>query len=476
MTIARKVVLSFVSVLAVAVVMISSFGFHPSVTAYADGNEGVMYTNVIDDLSKDATFDASAYPADENDYTLSLIQIAESENRELFVYVYQPAGTKSIATTINISTSNTEQGEALAYHNYPLKLLNSNGVFYKYKVMNFNLPSGTKRYYDISSIFRRYINNVDADPGHGNTVSEVSFAVGKMFTITSLPGNRVSINCVETEVVVITDKFVGFVEIERTNTLLYVAYDQLHFVAFNCNHSIDELLEADVAFNVQKFTSWTFDETTAPIEAKEKTLYADNVVTLEHNFSYYNWAQSSHTFTEIQSMTEFVSSVEVDQVVYSGATVNVSEVSKINAEEKAHLLTYNWVLNYYKTEETISRNIYGLVTDHRGEHVTDVTILRLKFVYNGVVYDLGVVDNKQTGSDIALDVDSYIKIEPKSVSEIFSWLKYVIAALIGLAAVILIILIIKFIARIAEYSVRAKDVRLRSKANKEAKRKMSDSD
>ena len=44
--------------------------------------------------------------------------------------------------------------------------------------------------------------------------------------------------------------------------------------------------------------------------------------------------------------------------------------------------------------------VYGSSGDyeHRFVRVGDVKILRLKFKTDGVVYDLGVVDNKQTGS------------------------------------------------------------------------------
>ena len=61
----------------------------PRTLVYA--NEQIPYTNVMEDLEKDNSFKLEDYPAVEDDYSLQVIQIAESVNGELFVYVYQPS-------------------------------------------------------------------------------------------------------------------------------------------------------------------------------------------------------------------------------------------------------------------------------------------------------------------------------------------------------------------------------------------------
>ena len=52
-------------------------------------------------------FNAWEYPANATDYSLSVIQIAESAAGELFVYVYQPSGAVADlrATCINMTLS-----------------------------------------------------------------------------------------------------------------------------------------------------------------------------------------------------------------------------------------------------------------------------------------------------------------------------------------------------------------------------------
>ncbi len=70
--------------------------------------------------------------------------------------------------------------------------------------------------------------------------------------------------------------------------------------------------------------------------------------------------------------------------------------------------------------------------------VGDVTILRLKFETDGVVYNLGVIDNKQTGSndpindtDINIDVNPTIK---DGLKKNFKWLLVLLCTLIAIVA------------------------------------------
>ena len=76
----------------------------------------------------------------------------------------------------------------------------------------------------------------------------------------------------------------------------------------------------------------------------------------------------------------------------------------------------------------------GLQTDHDGVNVTDVTILRLKFVTNGITYNLGVVDNKQTGSDKSSN-ESKIVITPAEGSG-WMWTLIAIALLVVLVVLL----------------------------------------
>lgn len=115
------------------------------------------YTNVLVDLYKDDEFNVEDYPSIENDYSLHVIQIAESADKELFVYVYQPANMQ-LATKINMSIENDQN-----YSLYDLTFLNSYGVFFKYKISGFKVSYDQKRYYNVASIFRKWDPDLDKE-------------------------------------------------------------------------------------------------------------------------------------------------------------------------------------------------------------------------------------------------------------------------------------------------------------------------
>ena len=166
-------------------------------------------TEVLEDLSRDKSFNPDNYPTKTDDYSLQIIQLAESADKELFVYVYQPSGkTKDFkASSINISTTINDN---ISYLNYKLELLNSSGVFYKYKVSGLTVKDESVRYYAISSIYRPFDESIDKQASGGNTVTEVNYAVNRQYAFGSING-KPYVNCVDIETIVVTDKFVGFV-------------------------------------------------------------------------------------------------------------------------------------------------------------------------------------------------------------------------------------------------------------------------
>ena len=106
--------------------------------------EEITYTEVLTDLQKDASFSPGNYPAKADDHSLQIIQLAESVNKELFVYVYQPSGDKVKASSINISTTINDE---ISYYNYKLELLNFDGTLFKYKVTGLEVKTDPVRYY-----------------------------------------------------------------------------------------------------------------------------------------------------------------------------------------------------------------------------------------------------------------------------------------------------------------------------------------
>ncbi len=117
----RKLIIHKLTLIAM-IFIIATYLIIPVAVANADRTD--IYSNVIDDLKKDSNFDASAYRMNVLDYSLHLIQVAESVDNEVFVYLYQPSGqiVNLTASSINISTTSYLEPD---YKNYKLEYFSS---------------------------------------------------------------------------------------------------------------------------------------------------------------------------------------------------------------------------------------------------------------------------------------------------------------------------------------------------------------
>ena len=354
--------------------------------------ESITYSGVMEDLKKDTSFNPGNYPTKADDYSLQIIQLAESSDKELFVYVYQPSGkAKNFkASSINISTT---INDSISYLNYKLELLNSNGVFYKYKVSGLTVKDESVRYYAISSIYRPFDESIDKQASGGNTVTEVNYAVNKQYCFGEING-KPYVNCVDIETIVVTDKFVGFVRYPD-GFKLYVGACDSHFVAFNTNKPMDKLLEADVYYTTQEYSSsWAVFVGENETFGKKADNYAYLKYTDKVEHTGGGWFAGTYKWDRIQTVDDFIKNEDREQI-FSGAVIDVKISSKLTDAALNELKGKKWVLRFTETDYTLwsGQGTYGTFSTIVG----DVTILRLKFETDGITYNLGVIDNKQTG-------------------------------------------------------------------------------
>lgn len=374
-----------------------------STTAFAESS----FSSVLEDLEQDPSFNAGNYPMRSSDKSLQVIQVAESTDDKLLIYVYQPSGPalNLVADSINMSTR--PRNSLSDIRNYKLKLASKSGTLYKYIVEDFTVQDLEIRYYTITTIFRAFDKDLDEPVDGDNTVTYVEYPVGKEYTFGMLNGEyyvRVS----DIETIEITSKFVGFVRYPDGFQLFNAACDS-HFVAFNTNRRIDQLLEAEVYYTYQSYSY-----SVAPVVGKTEH-FGESIsknVLLKHDqdvdYTGGGLFAPSYSWERIQSIDEFISSVDVKQTVYSGAVLDVSAATNLTDQALKSLQGKQWVLRFAETSYEDSS--YSGTTNSFSTLVGDVSILRLKFETDGLVYNLGVVDNMQTGSndpsnDTDIDVD-----------------------------------------------------------------------
>lgn len=460
------------------VLLLSTLCASSTLNLYAEEVDSISqeYSNVIDDLSKNPNFNVENYPEDKSNNSLQFVDIAESGNKELYIYVYQPNYTNSDlnATSININTNLNDS----VFKNYTLTLINSSDTLFKYKVDNLVVNSNNVRLYDLSSIFRKFVEGVDEQPS-GNTISEVAYPIGKKLTFIHTSTQDI-IDCQDIELITITSKFVGFVRYEDGNWWKVwgeSACDR-HFVAFTTDKSIDKLLEADVMFSTQAYrrqhpySPFRVDTYSyGQVNKQERTLnYSEKVE--------YGASNHRYVWERIQTVDDFIDSVNVG-TVYEAKDFNVATESKITSDSIASLKEKQWVLSFYESAYEITRS--GEADIYDSTTVSDVTILRLAFETDGEYYNLGVIDNKQTGDTEPSNAFSYFLKIPK-------WLKILIIVVLGallLPAVLwvlyfaikLIVFIIKTIIKIIKKikasikKNKAKQQKKEKKAVKKSKKK-----
>ena len=413
----RAILLFFVAVLFAAIVW-GSFITVP--TAFA---ESTSYSNVLDDLRKDENFSPILYPTKVDDYSLQVIQVAESTGGELFVYVYQPSGQAKGLKASSINISLKPRQDIADVRNYKLTLLNSSGVFYKYLVDGLTVSTADTRYYTITTIYRSFDKTIDEDADHGNEVTEVDYEVAKEYCFATINGEPVS-RVLDIETIEITDKFVGFVRYSD-GFKLYVGACDSHFVAFNTDRDIDRLLEADVYYTSQSYSYLS------AVGVGENETFGDK----QDNYAYLDYTQKveytggglfapTYIWDRIETVEQFIAENDTFQNVYSGAIIDVNVANQITDEGKEALKGKKWVLRFAETSYSLGGG-YGS-TYSSSTLVGDVTILRLKFETDGIVYNLGTIDNKQTGSDKPINDEHY----EVGLSDMGKWILAIIAIIV----------------------------------------------
>lgn len=348
-----------------------------SAIVYADDSP-----TVFDDFSG-TDFNISDYPIKVNDYSLNVIQIAETDNGGLVVYVYQPSGINELrATSINIAT------DVLARCNYGLIYLGNYDTIYKYKVQSLVVSTNNKRRYDITSVYRAWNSDVDVISDNENTVTEVAYSVGLEWVISS-NGNKVEYFVKDIEVINITDEFVGIVRYKDTA----FGSTNNYFVAFSTDREIDKLMEADVSYEAEThqivfmaFPVIKTDEILNSSPATAHLTYTD----IDGNNPNGSCPGVKYTWNCIQTASEFLSSEQIED----------------NAKEK--ISNKQWVLRFLSAPYVRILIPSGSpLSYYYCTFVSDVSVLTLKFESNGVVYEMGVVNDKYTGSNIPVNTNQY---------------------------------------------------------------------
>ena len=427
-------------------IMATVGGIFPStvfdISASAEETGNLEYTEVLEDLETDEKFDTVNYPKKTSDYSLSVIQIAESVNDELFLYVYQPSDAVKELTATKVLFS-TAINENFSPQLYDLTLVHTDGVFDKYKVEDFTVKEDAVRYYSIVRLQRTFDTDIDTPSGTDNEIVEVSEEVGQLWTACTIDG-KVTYDYIYTETIEITDKWTGFLRY-HDGFKLYIGACDSWFIAFNTDKRIEKLTGATVGYTARTYGKYVY-------------LNQDKQGSVEYG-------EPKYASVDLSDMD----TVKTEADGLFGKTYKWNRIESVETFEKETTLTdeakkqlegKQWVLRFLETEYTQSLPSNGLIYK-TGTEVGEETILRLQFETAGNSYNLGVVDNEQTPDetpDNKPDIDTTLdemKAFLKMCKELWAWLKsnWKWLAIAAVALIVGVPLIIAFLPSIIRFVV-----------------------
>ena len=427
-------------ILAFVMLTILLVQFALTIVVFAKDEESIEYSNAWNDLNASSLFNPTDYPklpsSHEKYYSLEVITVAESENGELFIYVYQPSGQAGEIRATSIDISITERNDKKEFLNYELTYVNSYGVFFKYKVEDLKVSKDEIRYYEISDILRPWSESYgDKKPGAGNTVSEVAYPVGKFFTFSGKSMQKVE----DIEYITITDQYLGFVRYEQDTSFAWLPVSSKacdsHFIAFSTDKVIDNLLEISIIFESLEVGAYLNSENKYEYISFGESKNRRVVIDFEDEL-YLDLADGS-VFTKqpllkyrIQKTSDFI-----NQDLHYSYFGSFEQHEKVDFKDEAllKLMQTKWVVSFAETLYSVSD--LGSGEDFNYTQVGNVKVMRLKFETNGQIYNLGVVSNKQTGSK-----------DPVAVVEEQEWWQKIMMVLMLILLLLALIFVWPFIS------------------------------
>lgn len=437
----KKLLKSFITLLLLVVVIISWRGVFPTLADTAN------YTDILKDLQKDSTFNEKDYPYKSDDYSIKVIQIAESVNGALYLYTYQPCQltTYLIATDVNMALSdklgveeiddtgnnNSGSGNSGSNNNqgtggssgdgfgggggsgrsignktadtklYGLTLVNTSGVFAKYLVNDIKVSSDKVRYYNITSIYRAWDKALDGTTGNNNTGDKKAFEVRNIYRVTDENGEK-KYYCEPTYTVNILNPYSDYLLYLTSSSLPSIPsikfnFERMgmldaHYIAFSTDWEIDKLKSATVTYEsrtgVGHYNTFLGFDCGGDISYSDpRTGYENPTYSDRAEYTSDFWHSGrdySYSWDRIQTVPEFLATEK-----------NLTDETKSNLEGK------QWVLRFLETERTQKEtSILGYkkyTTDFT--KVDKVAVLRLEFETDGVCYNLGAVSDMVSGDD-----------------------------------------------------------------------------
>lgn len=378
LTIRKKILLVFLMIFC----MIMSF-VSPLLTyrVYAVVRPMSKDTDVIDDLSIDPEFNLLDYPANDTDYSLKVIQFAEGETGDLYLYVYQPAAASKeiLATSVNIS----DTGNPTGLRECELTLVDSEGVFQKYRIETMYRGVNLIRKYLIVSLFRDFDPSLGDQTSGSHTIGvKKAIPVECIWTASTDQAGNVTYRCDYTEdTIQVTSQTLGYLVYEENNVFNNLEI-QSHYLGFSTNKPMDSILEANLNVTIHRYyINGSYNDDSE--EVLNITILKDDIFEIPDQ----TWLAFGYEHKRIQEIDDFLK--------FEGVELSY-EAEKALSSEK-------WIFRYLETDhvnEVLTDMNGGVTIIQRYTDIVAVNLFRLKYEYRDKIYNVGVIADIMTEDDI----------------------------------------------------------------------------
>lgn len=400
-------------------------------------------SEVVSDLYNDTNFNVNNYPEisidkakkDEDFQSLQLIQLVESENKELLLYVYQPLNNDLlfVASSISMSIGYSKDGQDLNPLNYDLALISHGGVFCKYKVLDYEVTDDEYRYYNIVCIRRQFDYSFDEKISGTELVgNEKAIDCGQQWLCYYVDGEiKYEMNTFET--LEIKVKYTGNFQFDSGykvgNLLGSFDYGLSWFICFDLvDYIADKIIDADMTYQIRDASrstglglsgNWNYgdfsDDIPLTLTEKDTASYDGGGL-----FS------KKYTWNRIMTSSDFIKNAENQKIT-------------ISDDVKGKISNSQWVFAFAETEMTFISGQTSSTTFSKD--IGDITILRIKFMQDGTTYNLGVVSDKVNPDNIS-DGNGGTKIDDLIDDDLFGKIKELFKKIFLILAVVLLIVVV----------------------------------
>ena len=322
------------------------------------------------------------------------------------------------------------------FKKYSLKCVSSEGTLKKYLVEDFTVKSDFYRYYSIAEIERPFYRQLDESLGDHTITNYKAHAVGQAWCCyyqdNQLKYEMITLKVVEIEPTISDELFyengITWGSLVGINSSCVS-----HYIAFNVvNFDVDNIIDASLVYKSREYRTtnvvesgfspgikdvWNWIWGLEPSSSKTFTAYphGQEYITKEIDIYQTDVVKSkgkgllakTYSWNRIMTGIDFVTQYEDQGGVWAEQNKSIVENSQfVFAFCETDFASSTFI---EPGEDLFSTSTYTTIVE--GTEIAKIDILRLKFVADGDVYNLGVVSDTVTSDGIAggvaggLDVD-----------------------------------------------------------------------